>query len=183
MIVLNSCGSKADIYKPRDQKNYLIPLEKIALIKLGETTEDDLYKLATDKIILRYSFPGGYRKKLGPGDYIEIDKLIVYHGGISSRIESSLAVTNVTRQTLTATFYLYKNIVIHYSIHNRDWDNHKSLPPSTRDIITYDKLHPGAFWPYQECDTKYYETVILKVPEEKRRLAVAKTSPNLQNCD
>ncbi|WP_125172505.1 hypothetical protein [Leptospira levettii] len=148
-----------------NQQYHWIPLEKIDQVKINRTNESQLYEIMTDQVLYRKSFPGGFRKKLSPDVYIEIDKIIVYDGFKSNTARTDTSINNTITESLAVTFYLRHGKVIYYSINHKDWNLQKVIPPSTPDVILYSKIDFEVFWPYSQCDSKYYDIYVLKLKD------------------
>ncbi|TGK86028.1 hypothetical protein EHQ23_15580 [Leptospira bourretii] len=152
-----------------NQKYYWIPLDKIDQVRINETSERELYEIMTDNVLYRKSFPGGFRKKLSRAIYIEIDKIIVYDGFKSHTTKTNISIKSTIAESLAVTFYLRHGKIIHYSINHKDWNLQKVIPPSTSDVVEYSKIDFDVYWPYSQCDSKYYDLYVLKLRDRVRR--------------
>jgi hypothetical protein len=143
---------------------FFLDLSKMENVKLGKTTEQELYKIFGKKVHVRLSFTNKPLPKKYKGNYIRIDKLIKYFDAIGTETEIPNGKKYETFERLAVTFYLYKNRIQFYSIYNEDVTLKKMIEKnSTKDVLDDVKKEYGSFWPNQGCDRDFYDHTVLKV--------------------
>ncbi|MDF3819143.1 hypothetical protein P3G55_04500 [Leptospira sp. 96542] len=152
-----------------NRRRKYINLNLLDSIKLGETTEKELYDLYSREIDIRLSFnPVMPRRHFGV--YKPVDRKVVYDGAkiTVQKIEGGLQYT--ADSIVVAIFYLYKGVVQFYSVGTdyRDPNLGRFEVPekTTKDFLICKRKFPGDSCLENKCERKYYELKILKWPLE-----------------
>jgi hypothetical protein len=129
----------------------------------GKTTEVELYEIHGKKINIRMSFnpvfPAEYWNSYRP-----IDKIIIYEGGKSNKVEEPGIVTYNTIENLVTKYYLYKGIVQFFSIGRlrNDPDKWRAVGESTREINKcFNDAKIAGICEIATCESKFYELKVL----------------------
>jgi hypothetical protein len=116
--------------------------------------------------------------KFHNGGYIPIDRIVVYFDGKGEEKQIPNGSIYRSYEKLAVTFFIHKSIIQFYSIYHYNAVKNLLELDSTPDSIEYYKIRESFFWPHQGCDVKYYDSKVLKVPEDELNYDFAS-----KNCD